>query len=238
MSVPNYLNINSIHLQFLAPLAKWRILDLKSLREEVDYPLHPDGFAKNIRKLEKAQVLRSFQDPWSRKKYIYLSSEGEKLVNDTGKPLSISEETIVHDAKVAQFVRLMLERSTINEAILEHEINGKGLGQQPDAVLFGEKKGVKFSMAFELEFTRKSKARIKEKVSKYISSSYYDYVLYLFCSKNVFNSYQTTIRENFGEDAFRKVMLFWNPTLMSRKIDLNSGGGQFKSKEVSFEELF
>ena len=238
MSMPNFLNVNSIHLHFLAPLSKWRILDLKSLREEADYPLHPDGFAKNIRKLEKAQILKSFKDPWSRRKYIYLTPTGEKLVNDSGRPSSLSEETIVHDAKVSQIVRLLLERSTFQKVELEHEIKSGDIAKLPDSILYGKKGGVDFTMAFELEFTRKSKERIKDKIGKYLGSGYYDYVLYMFCSENVFKSYKNTIGENFGEQAFKKVMLFWNPTLMSKRIDLHSGGGYFKNKEVSFVELF
>ena len=219
-------------------MAKWRILDLKGLREEIDYPSHPSVFEKTIRRLEKAHIIKSFKDPWTNRKFIYLSDVGEKLVNDTGSPLAVSEETMLHDAKVAQFTRLLMERLTFTDVKLEHEIGERNSSWLPDAMLWGEKGGVKFTMAFELELTRKSKNRIREKIKKYLSSNYYDYAFYLFCSENVMKSYQQFITTEFGEDAFKKLLLFWNPSLMSRKMNINSGRGYFKSKEVNFNDIF
>jgi len=238
MASPDFLNINSMHLQFLTPLNKWRILDLKNLREEIDYPLHPSGFEKTIRRLEKAKILGSFRDPWSRRKFVYLSENGEMLVNDSGRKIALSNETFLHDAKVSEFTKKLLETTFFTDVILEHQIREVGKGEVPDARLTGERKGVAFSMAFELEITRKSKDRIKAKINRYLQSDYYDYVLYLFCSKPIWEGYRRFIQEEFGERGFQKVMLFWNPTILSKKIDPNEGIGYFKSKEVKFDELF
>ena len=239
MSVPNSLNVNSIHLQFLEPLTKWRILDLKGLRDEIDYPSHRSVFEKTIRRLEKANVLKSFKDPWSNRKFVYLSQMGEKLVNDSGSPLSICEETIVHDAKVSQVTRIMMERRFFKEVTIEHQLSGKkNKGQQPDALILGSKDGTDFTMAFELELSKKSKDRIKTKIRGYLESGYYNYVFYMFCSSSIMKNYKGFIEEEFGKEAFRKLMFFWNPTILSRKLDLNKGNGYFKSKEVRFDEIF
>ena len=232
------LNVNSIHLQFLSPLLKWRILGLKELREEINYPSHPTVFEKLIRRLERAQVINSFRDPWSNQKFIFLSDAGGRILGAGESHLKVTEETMLHDAKVAQFTRLLINRETFYEAKLEHDLSGNNLTWQPDSILWGKKKGKRFTMAFELELTRKSKSRIREKIRKYLTSTYYDYVLYLFCSENVMRSYQSFILEEFGDEAFKKVLLFWNPSILSRNLDLTQGVGFFKSQEVSFNDIF
>jgi hypothetical protein len=159
-------------------------------------------------------------------------------VGDPKKALLINEETMLHDAKVVQFTRAMLERTCVNKIIPEHLINENRLTKTPDALIEGVKGGQSFSMAFELEITRKSKERICEKMDHYLSSDFYDYVFYLFCSQGVLKSYKNLITEKYGDNALEKIMLFYNPSLMSRKLDINETRGFFKAEEVSFNDLF
>ena len=230
------LNINALHLNFLRPLESWRILDLKNLREECDYVYCARSFERVIAKLQKCNVLNSFKDPLSNKKFVYLTSLGEKLVGT--KNGELNEETMFHDSRVSQVVRELLKRECFTEFKLEHQIGSRSMAFVPDAKLTGFKKGTTFKVAFELELTRKTKERVKSKVGHYLGNSYYDYIMYMFCNKGVMKSYKKTIEDEFGIDAFKRVILFTNESIMTRKIKLNESFGYFKNREVCIEELF
>lgn len=237
MSKENLINVNSLHLDFLRPLTHWRILDMKSLREENDYSYHPTSFGRLMSKLEKCNVIKSFKDPLSNKKFIYLSALGENLIGAKRKT-ALSDETTFHDSRVTQIVRELLCRDCFKGSELEHQIGNSSMAFVPDAVLKGEKNQVNFKLAFELELTRKSKERIKSKLSHYLGNGYYNYVLYMFCNEGVMNSYKRSLEENFNEDAFSRVILMNNQTIMSRNMKLSESFGYFKKKEVNLDDLF
>ncbi len=236
MSQPDLLNINALHLNFLRPLELWRILDLKNLREECDYCYCPRSFERLIGKLQKCDVVKSFKDPLSNRKYIYLSKLGERLMGT--KNCEINSETMFHDSRVSQVVREFLKKECFIDFELEHLIGNKSQAFVPDAILSGVKKSIKFKVAFELELTRKTKERVKSKVGHYLGNSYYDYIIYMFCNKGVMNSYKKNIENEFGVDAFKRIILFNNESIMSRKMKLSDTFGYFKGREVCIDELF
>jgi hypothetical protein len=236
LSNSSLLNINSLHLNFLRPLETWRILDLKNLREECDYSYNSRSFERVIVKLQKCNVVKSFKDPLSNRKFVYLSSLGEKLVGT--KNGELNEETMFHDSRVSQIVRELLKRDCFIDFKLEHLIGAKSQAYIPDAKLTGIKKRIKFKVAFELELTRKTKERVRSKIGHYLRNSDYDYIIYMFCNKGVMNSYKKTIKDEFGEKAFDRVLLFTNESIMTRNMKLNESYGYFKNREVCIEELF
>jgi hypothetical protein len=231
---------NSIHLQMVTPLMKWRIMDVSSLRNNIFKDSNKRSFLRIIKNLERAKVLLSYIDPWTSKKFVYLSKHGESFLPEAKNNISISTETMHHDSKVSLYAQRLLELSCFDEVTLEHQIaHSKSFrGSLPDAVIDGMKNDSKFKMAFELELTRKSKDRIRTKIASYLESNHYDYVLYVFCKEELMKSYIKIIVEKFGEDAFRKLVFFYNPTIFSEKIDLKQGYGYFKSKTIKFNELF
>jgi hypothetical protein len=237
LSKESLININSLHLDFLKPLTDWRILDMQSLREECDYRYHTTSFEKLIRRLERSNIVKSFKDPLNNRKFIYLSTLGENLIGAKRKT-SISEETMFHDSRVTLITRELLERSCFQRSELEHQIGNSSMAFVPDAALIGEKNGVSFKLAFELELTRKSKDRIKSKLSHYLGNDYYNYIFYMFCNEGVMQSYLKNIEENFNDDALSRVILMTNKTIMSRKMKLSESFGYFKKKEVCIDDLF
>jgi hypothetical protein len=226
-----------MHLSFLKPLEKWRILDLKSLREECEYCYHARSFERLIGRLEKFKVVKSFRDPLSKRKFIYLSNLGERLMGISSKG-EVNEGTTFHDSRVSKMVRELLDRECFLASELEHQIGNRSQAFIPDAKLTGVKSGVKFNLAFELELTRKSKERIKSKVGHYLGNDYFDYILYMFCSDGVMQSYHRNIKEEFGVDAFNRVILMTNKSIMSQKMMLSESFGYFKNREVCIDELF
>ena len=53
-------HLNSIYMNYLTPLQTWRIMDLESLRRECDTEPNYNNFARIIRKMEKENIVESF----------------------------------------------------------------------------------------------------------------------------------------------------------------------------------
>ncbi len=231
------LNVKTIHIQYLQPLLKWKILDLSTLMNEAEYDLHITGFQKIIQRLERLEVVKSFRDPWNKRKYIYLAKNGLKIFHDDTNSNIKADQYLVHDAKVVEIARQFLDINCFKETDFCHHFSKRNK-LIPDCTFNGNKNGKSFKMAFELEITRKSHSRIEDKIEQYLESSKYDYIFYLFCNKLVFESYIKLIKNKFDQSAFNRLMFFWNPTIFSKEIRLNESIGIFKMKEVKFHELF
>ena len=235
--------VNTVHLSYLRPLLKWRIMDVKSLMKESELESNYHAFYRVIRELESKKVLEGFREPYSRKKYVYLSSRGESALSLKENPTSVSENSLVHDLKVSEISRMFLHNGWIREALLEHEINDKRVFNStvkinPNALFEGERNGKKFRIAFELELTRKSKQRIVQKAIQYSDNDYYDYALYMFSQKSLVESYMETIREKIGVEKMNKFMFFFNPFLTSSKSLMTDPEGYFKGRETSLSTIF
>jgi hypothetical protein len=237
MTKLDMLQINSIHLNFLSPLNKWKILDLKSLREESEYPSHPRNFEKLISRLEKIKILKSFKDPWSNRKFVYLSHHGLGLVGSDSKDL-LTSESASHDAKVTQLVRVLLERECVQSAEIAPVMSQNNQVTRPDAILKAKVNGKNVRIALELELVQKSKVRIKSKINYYLNSDYYDHVIYMFCQKNIYQNYKRYIESEFmNVKNLGKLKLFENPTIFSRQTDLEKSQGTNFKEEISLYDF-
>lgn len=227
-------------LNYLYPLKKWRLLDIDSLKKESQYPGTYSGFKKFIQKLEKRDVINSFRLGNSRRKYVYLTKQGEAQVGLDNAALNLSTETLLHDSKVADICRSLLDLRAIKRVVLEHEIiSEKGKTQYvPDALITFESEGESFKMAFELELTRKSKAKYMDKIEHYVNSRFYDYALYFFNARGVFESYRKTIEQSLGASAFEKIMLVLNSNLNQKEPQYEESLLYFMGKEVRLKDIF
>lgn len=235
--------VNSVHLSYLRPLLKWRIMDVRSLMKESELESNYHAFYRVIRELQSKKVLEGFRDPYSRKKYVYLSSRGESSLSLKENPTSVSENSLVHDLKVSEIARLFLLKGWVKEVQLEHEINDKKVflstsKVNPDALFEGERKGKKFKISFELELTRKSKQRIVQKAIHYSESDYYDYALYMFSQESLVESYMETIREKIGSEKMNKFMFFYDPFLTTDKSFEFDPKGYFQGRKTSLGAIF
>ena len=234
----NYFrSVNSIHLSYLSPLLKWKIMDIRSLMGEANYPLGHSGFKKIIQRIEKLGVIAGLRDPFSKRKYVYLTGEGIKYLSGNGKLLITSEGSPLHDAKASEIIRKFLEFSTVDKVTLEHEFSvlDKVI---PDGSISGAKNGVSYCAAFELELTQKSKSRIIGKVQSYFNSTDFDYLIYFFASKQLMNSYRNSINEAISEPLKNRIMYFYNERILSSDYRLSESVGYFKESEVTLGKLF
>lgn len=223
----------------LAPVAKWRVIDLKSIISECSFSLNYSSFCRTIRQLEKRGVVGSYRRHGEGKKYIYLTRLGEQLVGQEDSPTSINPETLLHDLLVSDFVRGLLELGSIDSFELEHEIHNKrefgSAGRLvPDAQVHGQKNGKKFRLAVELELTVKSHARVEDKLRHYESQKYYDYFLYVFPKSNYLENFLQFAKARFGENVLNRLMcFFWDG---SRPVQESIG--HFKGQRLALKEIF
>lgn len=221
----------------MEPLSKWRILDLNSIKEEINYFHTKDNLCKTVRKLESFGLIKSFKDPFTNRKFIYLTKSGESFVNPPGITSGICHETVFHDAKVSEILRELLKKDCFNEAIIEHHLPGDSSPYRPDALIRGQFNNP-FRMAFELELTQKSKYRILKRFNHYLESEAYEYVIYLFPRNRLLATYYTILEENFPEEAKRKIILCHNETILGKKFDPSRGYVRFKNREGAFHDFF
>lgn len=235
-------NLNSRHLNYLTPLLKWRVMDVNSLRKECLRAPKYHNFCKVIRYLEKEKILEGYRDPHSRKKFVFFSSSGERLLSNKENPTAISNETVIHDSKVSEITHYLYECGLVDEVELEHEINDKRNFKTtykiiPDAILHLEKKGHKFKIAFELELNRKSNPRITEKMKQYEDSTYYSYAMYLFPTEKLMETYIEQAEENLGKASMSKFIFFYHPDISSGKHLPEEIKGVLQGKKITLADV-
>ena len=236
-------HLNTIHLNYLNPLLKWRVMNLESLRQECTNVPNYFNFCKIIRSLEKAKILEGYRHPFNRKKYVYLSSFGEGQLSLTENPSSVSKETLIHDIKVSEIGKSFVDLGWMNNIQLEHELHNKRNFRVtykiiPDALLEGIKKGVSYKVALEVELSRKSNPRILEKARQYAASNYYNYVMYIFSKRNYMEKYIEIIKSGVNAEDFNRFMFFIDETMSANPTDLSEMEGYFKDKRVKLSEVF
>lgn len=229
-------------IQFLRPLRKWRILSLNDLKEECIFPMNYTNFARRIYRLENNDnLVKSFIDPYTKQKFIYLSEKGVSYICDKSHAPSISPQTLVHDAKVSILAREFLKLSAIEDFTLEHEFKEKlfkGYTVRADAILHAHKNEHRFKIALELELTRKCKSRITNKVLSQINSNSLDYIIYFFQDENLLKAYKRIIEEKLGEESNKKVLYALNPNLMLKDFNFSDTYLIINGDEKKLVEIF
>lgn len=217
-------------------------MDLESLRKECISAPKYKSFHRIIRNLEKKKILEGYRDPYSRKKFIYLSAFGEGRLSLKENPTALSGETLIHDLKVSEITRSLYAQGFVDDVELEHLIHDKRNFKLtykiiPDAILQLEKKGHKYQIAFELELTRKSNQRLIEKMKQYETSSFYHYVMYFFPSENLMEKYIAQAEEKIGKEYMIKFMFFYHPQLSSGHHNPEDIKGIYQGKKITLSEV-
>jgi hypothetical protein len=236
------LKINPEHFKILHPLKFWRVLDIGSLLVESKSTLSQSSLVRLILRLEKAKVIKGFRDPWSRKKYVYLTRLGENLISLTDHPTALSEESLFHDLRVVDLGRELLKNDVLNKIRFEHQIVNRknyinNLSLIPDAEVEGEMNGKKFSLAIELELHQKSKDRLEKKGEQYLGSLY-DHCLFMFGDKNTLENYQKYFTEKFSAKFNEKIFLFYVKGIYESEINLQRTEGLVFGKWMKFNDVF
>jgi hypothetical protein len=237
--------LNNEHLLFLEPLADWRILDLKGLIElsQVERYKGYEVVKKLTHRLRLKKIIETYQDPWTRKNYIYLSATGEKLICPDS-PSKLKIETLYHDSKVSAICMELLKLESVVKSVeLEHKIKVQNKMSSfddvlPDARLTGSFKGQDFQAAIEVELNQKEKSRIISKAKNYFKSTYYDHAFYFFPDEKILKNYDRILKEGVDMNYNQKIFLFNCPLIFKGKRSLAEGSGMALNKNQSIFELF
>ena len=239
MQVDHY---NQDHLNYIDPLLKWRVMSVEGLRDS--FPQRPSysNFCRVIRLLEKWNIIEKYRHPFNCKRYVYLTAHGEKQLSDLDDSSIVSKETLVHDIKVSEIAKEFLDLGWMYRVELEHQLYSKGnfLSSHkiiPDALLEGEKNGIKYRVALEVELSRKENQRVLEKARQYANSSFYDYVINIFSKKNFLMKYLGLIAQGITVEDFNRFMFFLDET-PEAPLKLEAMEGQFKGKRMKLKEVF
>lgn len=237
-----FLNFNHEHLTYIEPLSKWRILDIQSLLSEAPRSPNYKSFTRILRKLEAAQLVKAWLDPISKKKFLYLTSFGERVVSDCENPSSLQDEYLAHDIKAASFVKGLLDAGWVERGELEHNLTNKANFHTthkliPDAVVHFSKKGFEYKMAIEIELTRKSNIRITEKIKQYFAEEHYHLVGYVFPTISLMEKYKGVLLERFGLEVFKKIIFLHHAPLVTTGQSLAEITGFYQGKEVFLRDL-
>ena len=236
-------HINSIYMNYLTPLQKWRIMDLESLRRECDTEPNYHHFARIIRKMEKEKIIESFKHRFNGKKYIYLSSFGERQIANTKNPTAISKDFVIHDLKVSEIANCFFKSDWVDEIELEHELTNKRDFRQtykviPDALMKISTVTPKLEIALEIELTQKQKIRICEKAKQYILSSKYSHILYMFSKMSVMNTYKKEIKNTVGDKYFDKFLFVTAPSMTAKETNLKELNVSVYDEIKRLEDVF
>ena len=167
--------------------------------------------------MEKGKkLIESYIDPYTKRKYVYLTKKGASYVCEESKHSSPSANTIIHDTKVSMLTREFIKLELFRRFHLEHEdtVNYFKEGARADSVLIGRQKKKEIKIAFELELTRKSKVRVRNRILEHLSNKRFDYILYYFQDKSLLKAYKKIIEETYEDKASRRVLYALNPKLM------------------------
>ncbi len=236
------VKINPEHFKLLYPLKDWRVLDLANLHKKSNARLSQPGLVRLILRLEKAKVIKGFRDPWSRKKYVYLTRMGEELISLNDYPTAISEESLFHDLRVVDLGQELIKNKVFKKIRFEHQIVNRknyitNLALIPDAEVDGVMNGKNFSLAIELELHQKSKDRLEKKGEQYLGSLY-DHCLFMFSDKNTLENYQKFFTEKLGQKFNEKIFLFHLRGVYESEIDLHKTEGFVFGKWMKFNDVF
>ena len=236
-------HINSIYMNYLTPLQKWRIMDLESLRRECESEPNYHHFARIIRKMEKEKIIESFKHRFNGKKYIYFSSFGERQIASTKNPTAISKDFVIHDLKVSEIANCFFKSDWVDEIELEHELTNKRDFRQtykviPDALMKISTVTPKLEIALEIELTQKQKTRICEKAKQYILSSKYSHILYMFSKPNIMKTYMETIKTTVGEKYFSRFLFVTIPSMTAKDTNLIALDVWIDNKKYRLEDTF
>lgn len=201
--------INPAYIQVIEPLRKWKILSLEALRYEAKYEKSDASFYKVIKRLEDNNIISSFIESHSKKKYVHLWNES-KVFFDIEPFELIPRERRYHDASTIEFVRRFQVLNNFVGIISDNELRNNLTRHHhlPDALVkIDTKEGIK-NLAIETELSQKTKKRIIDIFNYYEKSSEFDYCIYYF--KNLFmrDRYFELYKSNFPEG--KKILFVCN----------------------------
>jgi hypothetical protein len=222
-----------IYEEIVNALGKWKVLDVKNLKEMIDPSLSYFNFLKKIRILEKNGILKSVLIG-RKNKHVYLSAKGLKFT-----PLDcsseIAPENLTHDLIVSRVLKELLKHPSFDEGRMFHHIDNKKI--LPDAELVGIKNGESYRLGIEVELTQKTYERVTKKFKNYRDDINYDYSFFVTNKESLFKTY-CKLASQMDEDVQRSNIIVLDKSLSRHKFNYQSSDYYYLNKLISFNDLF
>lgn len=213
------------------------------LRELCSKQLNYSNFTRIIRDLEATKVIKSHINRYDKKKYIYLTSFGERLLSKDHNPTTISENTILHDLKVTEICLKMANYPFVNKMELEHEISNKKNFKTSSKVIPDARFSVyvgsdEYKFALELELSQKDTPRIISKANDYIFDSEYRYIIYIFSNEATMKKYKAEVYESLSKEYADRFLFFLDEKLTVNEVKFDQVEGTHQGRKLTLDELF
>ncbi|HAZ12961.1 MAG: hypothetical protein A2X86_09235 [Bdellovibrionales bacterium GWA2_49_15] len=230
--------IKPSYVDLLMPLKRWKILDVKALKEASEYSGSFSGFYKIVAKLEKNLLLDSFTNSWSNEKFVYLSPNGLKALGENERGLGINRDTRFHDSIVSKVARFFAGYSFVKDVYLDFQIKDAFplLERVPDCLLVGALKSP-FKMAIEVELTQKSQERVTQIYRTYSDSKVVNQILYITDKQSIFDAYKEYFNQG-GELIKEKFLFLLTKDLSKGRCDLKNEPVYFRGSMTSLSKIF
>jgi hypothetical protein len=227
------------YFELLNPLKKWRILNIKALREESQYSGSNSAFYKIISKLEKNMLIDSFINSWSNEKFVYLLPTGIKALGEEKVKLAINRDLRFHDSIASKVARLFKSYEFVSSVYLDQEIatNFPLLERTPDVLAEGHISKA-FRLAIEVELTQKSQTRVKEIFRTYSDSKVVNNIIYITDKKSIYKAYIKYFKELGPKINQDKFIFILESDLSKKTFNLLNSKAFFKDIDTSLNNIF
>lgn len=237
------LSINPFHLELIRPLVKWKILSIKELYEDSNYPASYKSYHKIIQRLEKHEVVGSFKDVWTKSKRLYLTKKGNELVNPFDWMAHVfNQQNLFHDSRVTLYLRFLAQNLPVSSVVLEQEkmkIRKKEDFQKirPDAEFTLRANNKSADFILEVELTQKNKERAWEKMKNYKAISEYKNVLFVFPNPTIFECYLQIFEDHKKEIGRHNYIFALDPGLIKGSPRLDITKAFYQNKESNLQNV-
>lgn len=179
------------HFEILQPLKELRILSTHDLKRLSNYERSNSAFYKVVTRLERDEVLKNFNNPWTNEKYLYLSTKGLRLLGDEKDALPINLDQRFHDAIVTKVALAMRAIPKIHEVFLDSHVPKSFplMEKTPDILVTGST-SKEIRLAVEIELTQKNKSRLEEIFKAYADSRVINNVIYITDKESILKFYK------------------------------------------------
>ncbi len=214
-------------------LGKWKVIDMKGLKDFCNYDVKYHNLLKKVRTLESHGLIKSVL--LGRKdKHIYLTNKGLKLTS-YDLTYEICDENLTHDLVVGRVLRELLTYPSFRDGRMFHQIIVDDI--YPDAQIDGKKNSQNYSVALEVELTQKSEVRVKEKFRRYAKDNSFTYAMFISNKEGLYRAYKRYLSE-MNPDIQEAVIILFDKSLSTTKFNYQASNCFYMGKERSFNFLF
>jgi len=214
-------------------LGHWKIMDMKSLKKMTNYDTEYPNLLRQVRRLEKNNLVKSVSDG-SKRKYVYLSDRGLKFTR-FNMSSEISTDNMTHDLITGTVLRALIESKYFFNGVMYHQLENDKVF--PDAGASFAISNRTFRVGIEVELTQKESNRVKNKYALYSKDSCFDYSLFIINKLPLYKTY-CRLLSSMNEETQISNILLYDKELNTYKFSPTESEYFYKGETMKFDEIF